>query len=350
MDERGRSTVSQSRTGITETHYATHAVEAMRAAQSATGVMGAMLDDCPNTKRIMAWFADRLESAVKFRVPDNGELLGDVRETDYGLYMDLMRPPFPVTAIEFTLTENKLGVQEGMELVTTRRLVLAMDLGDEATLADLKRVLGPYFMPAKDAELAECTLVWSIDDQTVLGDKFGPDMPTWLPASGGLLYERRSVMGDSNRSRAAVWSSGLVWFGEVGLASINRLSERIGRSPASILASEASIERVAVVGLCAALACRNVGKALVPAPDALNRKRIKSGKVPFFSYHELVIDSATDGTSTGTARGSQPDRRTPRKHLRRGHIRRLPQGNTWVSATVVNAQRAATVAKDYRVS
>lgn len=75
-------------------------------------------------------------------------------------------------------------------------------------------------------------------------------------------------------------------------------------------------------------------------------KKIKSA-LPFDAYHVLTIGApgkAGDGHATG-------GHRSPREHLRRGHIRRLADGRRiWVNATVVAAGRAAgVVTKDYAV-
>ena len=75
-------------------------------------------------------------------------------------------------------------------------------------------------------------------------------------------------------------------------------------------------------------------------------KKIKAA-LPFDTYHVLTIDvpgKAGGGPLTG-------GNRSPREHLRRGHIRRLADSRRiWVNATVVAAGRGAgVVTKDYAV-
>jgi hypothetical protein len=41
---------------------------------------------------------------------------------------------------------------------------------------------------------------------------------------------------------------------------------------------------------------------------------------------------------------------SPRVHLRRGHIRRLPGKNIWVNATIVGNSDLGVVIKDYSVT
>lgn len=74
-------------------------------------------------------------------------------------------------------------------------------------------------------------------------------------------------------------------------------------------------------------------------------KQVKSA-LPFDSYHVLTIDSHK---SVGFGCGTSFNHRSPREHLRRGHIRRLNDGRkVWVNATVVSAGKGfGVVAKDY---
>lgn len=100
----------------------------------------------------------------------------------------------------------------------------------------------------------------------------------------------------------------------------------------------------ALVALLNALACANVH---VERREA--RKVGKKAKValPFDAYHILVVDVPSSGL--GSKAGG--DHRSPREHLRRGHIRRLADGRRlWINATVVAAGRGAgIVTKDYKV-
>ena len=74
-------------------------------------------------------------------------------------------------------------------------------------------------------------------------------------------------------------------------------------------------------------------------------KKINSA-LPFDTYHVLTIDVPGHAGAVGSPTGGH---RSPREHLRRGHIRRLEGGRRiWVNATVVAAGRGAgVVTKDY---
>jgi hypothetical protein len=91
-----------------------------------------------------------------------------------------------------------------------------------------------------------------------------------------------------------------------------------------------------------ALACSNVSTETI-----YPRKQPKPSKaaLSFDAYHVLQINGAC---AKGV--GSGGEHRSPREHLRRGHIRRLPAGKSiWINAVIVNAGIGATIHKDYRL-
>jgi hypothetical protein len=94
-----------------------------------------------------------------------------------------------------------------------------------------------------------------------------------------------------------------------------------------------------------ALACSNVHVARSEPKRGV--KKVKAA-LPFDTYHLLTIDvpgRASDRTGVSCLH------RSPREHLRRGHIRRLADGRkTWVNATVVASGRGGgVVSKDYAI-
>ena len=96
--------------------------------------------------------------------------------------------------------------------------------------------------------------------------------------------------------------------------------------------------------------CSNVTCVENLPPHALNKKRVKNGKVPMFSYKTLHI-SAGSQRSGNHSDAVLSGRTGPRLHLRRGHIRRLPSGiTTWVQPCMVGEESRGVVIKDYHVS
>ena len=100
-----------------------------------------------------------------------------------------------------------------------------------------------------------------------------------------------------------------------------------------------------IVELLDALSCRNVVLETVPAKP-LTQRQAKWGVLPYDEYKVLTLDvpGAANTPGDGTHGG-----RSPREHLRRGHIRRLPEHHVWVNSTVVNAGAAGKIHKSYKV-
>jgi hypothetical protein len=95
------------------------------------------------------------------------------------------------------------------------------------------------------------------------------------------------------------------------------------------------------------LACSNVATVSTPPSAALNKKRVKKGKLPILEYKTLTIvldESRSESDPQGGTHAS------PRVHLRRGHIRRItPEKRVWVQPCVVGSKHGMIV-KDYKVT
>lgn len=77
----------------------------------------------------------------------------------------------------------------------------------------------------------------------------------------------------------------------------------------------------------------------------------KKGKTPLcsYTYHTLVVDPQHERVAGAV--DVMGERRGPREHLRRGHIRRYSTGKSiWVNSSVVNQGTTGRIEKDYRVA
>jgi hypothetical protein len=130
------------------------------------------------------------------------------------------------------------------------------------------------------------------------------------------------------------------WITRVGDESIPNVTPVDPAVPTE-LALEPAVE---VLMFLNALACSNVSiERREPRKAAKKAKRA----LPFDAYHVLVVD--VPGVAAAPNSGAEREHRSPREHLRRGHIRRLQDGRRiWVNATVVAAGRqAGVITKDY---
>jgi hypothetical protein len=113
--------------------------------------------------------------------------------------------------------------------------------------------------------------------------------------------------------------------------------------------ADAVVEHVAlaILAIFTVMACSNVLFSDNPAPESLNKKRSKAGKVPLMSYKTLTLKIPNERIDSLPLGGTHA---SPRLHLRRGHIRRLSFDKAvWVQSSIVGSKHGF-ISKDYRVS
>jgi hypothetical protein len=102
-----------------------------------------------------------------------------------------------------------------------------------------------------------------------------------------------------------------------------------------------------ILETCSVVNCSNIIALDLPPINALNKKRIKNGKQPFFTYKVLQLKETTK-KKISIGEGSHA---SPRTHLRRGHIRRLEDKTVWVKPAVINGESThGVVVKDYAIN
>ena len=102
----------------------------------------------------------------------------------------------------------------------------------------------------------------------------------------------------------------------------------------------------AVLSLIEALGCSNVKSTKLATRQKMNKNAAKRGALPFDEYHVLTLDGPSKSSGDGK---SFMDRRSPREHLRRGHIRRLENKRIWINSMVVNAGNHGKIYKSYEL-
>lgn len=110
--------------------------------------------------------------------------------------------------------------------------------------------------------------------------------------------------------------------------------------------ADMSDEVAAVLGLIEALACSNVDHSVVRARKN-NKGAQRRGALPFDEYRTLLINAGRQAHHGGNG---TVDHCSPREHLRRGHIRRLPDRQIWVNSCVVNPGAGGVIEKSYKVA
>jgi len=96
------------------------------------------------------------------------------------------------------------------------------------------------------------------------------------------------------------------------------------------------------------LRCKNVYIKDIPAPKHLNKARSKKRKTPLYAYKVLEVKNEDQIVNISDSTGRK--HKSPRIHLRRGHIRTFQNGtSTYVSPCVVGSRTRGIIHKDYAV-
>ena len=313
-------------------NYSVHALESFREVMSMPGIRGK--EGCVRTLKEVALL---LQSAVKFALPENGQVV------DYGKAIDLLEPeivrmPFPVCALEYHVSD--FSKMQADECAVEKRIALCLDC-PKGSAPD-----SPYFswlMQQADSEFARLGGVLVIPIYFVES--------LWMPNAFGaaLLRKTRDAGSEvtppkgwekAKTSTVAVSTFPLMF--ELAATIVDQCGMRKALEDAH---KDTNDEMLAVAGLMVALSCSNVSLAGTPPPLKLNQKRLKSGKIPFDGYKEIVIN--TKPHLVGQSREKVNGRTMP-EHLRRGHIRRYESKKIWINSLVVNAGSGA-VPKAYQV-
>jgi hypothetical protein len=105
---------------------------------------------------------------------------------------------------------------------------------------------------------------------------------------------------------------------------------------------------LALIGLTATLMSKEVERRSEPASAKLNAARRKKGKLPLLDV-EIIKLAEVNGQEGGGYRLAG-QRRSPRMHWRRGHIRRLPSGDCIpIAPTLVGVVKGEPASKTYSV-
>lgn len=241
----------------------------------------------PEKRAVVDHVIDLCRASQKFILPENGELLRDVELRALD-DSEPLRLPHPFVALEF---QAKLSRKDGPP-VFARRVIFCREDED-----------GIYVRPAAHVD---ANGFW-----IVKRDAFIP---------------KTHYLDRSNPKELKV----------------------VAEYPTNEGASLGFKHVMIVLGFLNALQCSNVRTER--SEPKKSGKKIKTA-LPFDSYHVLTIDAPRKPGSASDACGiGGGSHRSPREHLRRGHIVR-PEGRRpyWRNATIVNASRGlAKIEKDYR--
>ncbi len=273
-----------------------------------------------------------LNKAEKFILPEWGRIF-DTEE--WKLVQDVKyatRLPYPVIACEFPAPYHGdySKLVKNVEAPSSKRIALAAEY--EALISLCPDILGPmaekfpgdprgfYILPVCFADGAD---VWT-----------PPPVTMFMPRGGN------EALMKSQAGHIAILPLGreaYTYYPE------DQRSSRAARDCAD--------EALAICHLMTALSLDKGRHETLPAPEKLNRKRAKKGRVPLFEYKvlDIVADVLHQRKETAHERSSG-HHSSPRMHTRRGHVRRLASGQTtWVRNAIIGKPGHGQIIKQYAV-
>jgi hypothetical protein len=259
----------------------------------------------PERKALMANVLDLHGASTKFLLPDGGRLLDD------GEYKALdesqaLRLPYPYIAIEYQSNGNDRTEKEPIGYIDGKP-----KYEDDSFVSAPKRVV---FARERDDWIVITVAFWTKHDGLwrVLPECAIPNVN---------YLDRTNVVDGRVAIKFAVADQRF---------PLNDYMDELG----------------ALLCFLNVLQCTNVH---IERSDPKKPNAKVKAALPFDSYHVLTIDSASG--SRGGDSSDSASHRSPREHLRRGHIRRLSDGRRiWVNAAIVGAGKiAGVISKDYAI-
>jgi len=292
-----------------------------------------------NINRVLAKLIKR---AQKFVLPPDGIVTLNFHETFSEADAEIVRLPYPVIAIEYAMKpRNHSEDFTSIVVSSSKRIALAFyksALGDD--LQYLEHMPGTL-------EYNEGIIVWPISwlDKEKM----------WSPCWAGVIVPMPiqfteldphtvRIMDQTNvkhSNKALVVSKYL--HGEYAMMTADAHIES-GNDPVQMLSYDTEGELQSVISMCCALNCQNV--ELQNAQIAKRKATEKKSPKMYFEYKSLVL-KPFEPKSVSESKGGTHAK--PREHLRRGHFRRLRNGERmWFNDKTINLG-VGKVEKDYYI-
>jgi hypothetical protein len=291
-------------------------------------------------------YLDYIKNSVHFAMPDMGIIFDDGKK---GIRGEKIRLPFPSITIEYYFPLDVEKIED--RVWSSKRVVLARELTTTQMQAEYKQFT---------CKTAEPDDIWIL----VFSAGYYPSENFWVTDPTGWVMpsawdqDEYFIVEDSKgfknykfenipfNDRIDVEVTGYpIWL----CPSMMSMVEKEGIEEVYKCIVDTSSELSCVLELCEALSCSNVHHQIMEQINpAVNARRIRDGKTPLYETRTLWIDAPNEVNRSGEWQGGT--HRSPRQHLRRGHIRNLQSGKkVWVNAAVVGSKENGIIKKDYAI-
>lgn len=290
-----------------------------------------------------------VKHSVHFAIPDYGRIFDDDLK---GIRGGTVRLPYPNITVEYHVPEHN-DPKGSFTTSFKKRIVIATEVsgiiareylkthfkGDYNFIADTDLYIGVRWAGVPDEEEFKKSGMWVPG----AGELFVPSRWDNVDYSIQLLPGSNA---DSGKGTKFPCTHG-IFLPDTYDAYVKLL----GKKQAFVNAiNDVGAEAVAVLELCEALSCSNVGTDIhQKEPDqSVSERRNRDGKLPIYETKMLILNVPCKTSKHGDVYGAQ--RADVRQHLRRGHIRRLQDGRKiWVNSCVVGSDANGVINKSYSV-
>ena len=315
------------------TNYVNHCIEDLDIL-----IRDAKLQRWAETTFCLQQFQSLLRQATRFIIPQSNQFLVDgvfpTRDEFEHLHL-----PYPILAIEYTVP----SVKSNNTGFISKRIALAVSTENVSKYSELEYPI------TGDAGFI------------VFGAKC--DEKIWVPSySFGVVPENQLRANEQIKANKSILLKDTVIISEVHgfLPEVkNQVTKMLKENGKSELEIEEHVKQTmgyeiySMLHFLSAFSCLNVVVEVQRASSQLNKKRIKSGKLPLLDYHYLRVKPGQHKINTqlsqmDDAAAAASHRKSPRFHTRRGHSRRIPSGRrVWVMPHVVGSIVNGVIVKDY---
>ena len=292
--------------------------------------------------------ADIAETSPKFLLPQGGDVgLSSITPEQ----MKYARNPYPTTVFEYTAHPPKVlheGATPSLRRVVTVMTPSAMlAVGDHAPV--VKTYLEHFFAGAETLFSAPA------DNGLVMLCSYFADVSKFWVSPITAVYVPWSAFDHSGLAKPTARLLPLPLMTEA-LEAGAKLDGKSSQETCLMFAKESMEDITIVLKALLCLNARNVKEVIVPAPDALNKKRKKFGKTPFFEYRVLDIflgenlRKVASGNNKRARAGVEAWMKCANKlHAVRGHFKTRKTGIFWWSDFIRGSNAEGVIVKDYNL-
>jgi hypothetical protein len=276
-----------------------------------------------------------LTESVHFVMPDGGNLLNDKLK---GIENMQIRLPYPKISVEYYVQGDSSSLEKSYFGKVHKRIIMAAEI-PTSSIAEYCTV--PDVIKDSDYMISVAALY------------FSEDFNSWMPCAICYLIPSRWDAGKDAPAHIDHIADS-VCFGACTvklfpdyLEGVEKIEKGNSVNYIKLIDNDLYDEVIVLLELIEALSCSNVKESIHQEASKKNAQRIKSHKKPIWEtkFLTLVVNEKQDKR----IKDSITSHASPRQHLRRGHIRRLPSKNIWVNSCVVGNIENGKVEKQYKI-